>query len=405
MGAAALAASALGIRALAAPTKAPGAGAKSGKRRVLVVLLQRGAVDGLSMVVPYADPSYYSLRPTIAIAKPGDGPDASLKLDSTFALHPALSGLMPAWRDGHLAIVHGVGPADETRSHFDAQDYLESGTPGVKATADGWLNRALGLREATGPRAIALAPSSPRILGGPTDTLSFASIDDFKVTGARGFGAGAKTFEEMYAGAVDQAMHTTGKETFSELARIGQIKPDTYPLQNGASYPKSPLGTRMRQISELIQADLGVDAFVTDCGGWDTHFSQGDAKGQLATRLRDFGDSIGAFLADVQGRADEVCLVTATEFGRTAKENGTGGTDHGHGSVMLVAGGNVRGKRVYSDWKGLASKDLFQSRDLAATTDHRAVFSEALAGHLGVTRVDEVFPGFAKPKSLTMFGS
>ena len=229
MGAAVLAASALGSRALAAPTKAPGAVAKSGKRRVLVVLLQRGAVDGLSMVVPYVDTSYYSLRPSIAIAKPGDGPDAALKLDNTFALHPALSGLLPAWRDGHLAVVHGVGPADETRSHFDAQDYLESGTPGVKATADGWLNRALGLREAAGARAIALAPSSPRILGGPTDTLSFASIDDFKVTGARGFGAGAKTFEEMYSGAVDQVMHTTGRRPFPSSHASDKSKPTAIP--------------------------------------------------------------------------------------------------------------------------------------------------------------------------------
>ena len=405
MGAAALAAAGVGIRAFAAPGKANDAAVtKSGKRPVLVVLLQRGAVDGLSMVVPYADPTYYSLRPTIAIPKPGDGADASLKLDSTFSLHPALSGLMPAWKDGHLAVVHGVGPADDTRSHFDAQDYLESGTPGVKATADGWLNRALGIAGAAGPRAIALAPSSPRILSGPTDTVAFGSIDDFKVAGGRGFAAGAKTFEEMYAGAVDEALHSTGQETFDQLARIGKIKPDTYPLQNQAVYPKSPLGARMRQISELIQADLGVDAFVTDCGGWDTHFSQGGAKGQLAGRLRDFGDSIGAFLTDLKSRSEDVCLVTATEFGRTAKENGTGGTDHGHGSVMLVAGGKVRGKQVYADWKGLAPSGLFQSRDLAASTDHRAVFADILKGHLGVSDLATVFPDFKAQKTLGMFG-
>lgn len=403
-GAALAAASLVGIRAFAAPTKKPApAAASGGKRKVMVVLLQRGAVDGLSMVVPYADPAYYSLRPTIAIPKPGSGGDASTRLDATFALHPALSGLLPAWNAGKLAVVHGVGPANDTRSHFDAQDYLESGTPGVKATQDGWLNRALGIANADGPRAIALAPSSPRILSGPTDTVSFASIDDFKVAGTRGFAVGAKTFEEMYAGAVDEALHTTGQEAFDQLARIGKIKPDSFPLAKGVTYPKSPLGARMRQISELIQADLGVDAIVTDCSGWDTHFSQGGAKGQLATRLRDFGDSIGAFLADLDGHMDEVCLVTATEFGRTVKENGTGGTDHGHGSVMFVAGGNVKGKRVIADWKGLADKDLFQSRDLAVTTDHRAVFGEALRGHLGISELGDVFPKFDAQRGLGLF--
>lgn len=402
MGLAAVAASAIGIRAFAAPNKPRAPAAKGGKKPVLVVLLQRGAVDGLSMVVPYADPTYYTLRPTIAIGKPGSGADAASKLDATFGLHPALSGLAPAYADGQLAIVHGVGPADETRSHFDAQDYLESGTPGVKSTADGWLNRALGLAGAPGPRAIALGQVSPRLLAGPTDTVSFASIDDFKVAGGRGI-PNAKTFEEMYASAVDQALHSTGQETFAELARIGKIKPDTYPLQNGAKYPKSQLGTRLRQISELIQADLGVDAFVTDCGGWDTHSAQGAAKGQLATRLRDFGDAIGAFLTDNRDRLGDVCLVTATEFGRTAKENGTGGTDHGHGSVMFVAGGNVRGNRVFADWKGLSPAQLFQSRDLAASIDHRAVFGEVLRDHLGVTDQGAVFPEFKAPASLGLF--
>ncbi len=401
-GTGAVAAWASPIRARAA-LPATTAGSVGSRRPVLVVLIQRGAVDGLSMIVPYADPTYYALRPTIAIAKPGESSDAAAKLDETFGLHPALAGLMPMWNEGRLAVVHSVGPAADTRSHFDAQDYLESGTPGVKATTDGWLNRALGREGAEGPRGIALSPSSPRILSGRTNTVSFGSIAEFKVAGGRGFAAGAKTFEDMYAVAVDEALHTTGQEAFTELARIAAIKPDSYPLQNGAVYPKSPLGTRLRQISELIQANLGVEAFVTDCGGWDTHFSQGNAKGQLAGRLRDFGDSIGAFLTDLRGQSHEVCLVTATEFGRTAKENGTGGTDHGHGSVMLVAGGSVRGRKIYSDWKGLRTDGLYQGRDLAASTDHREVFSEVLKGHLRIADLSEVFPNFQPRAPLGMF--
>jgi uncharacterized protein (DUF1501 family) len=402
---------ALGCSALAA---AIGAGARfswaqkpaspgAGKRRVLVVVFQRGAVDGLSMIVPYADPQYRALRPGIAIPAPG-GEGGALKLDGTFGLHPALAPLDPLWRSSALAVVHAVGSPDGTRSHFDAQDYLESGTPGLKHTEDGFLNRLLGQSPEKGDtslRALALSPSLPRMLAGHAPAVALGSLDLFKVQGS---GALADDFEQMYAATVDRALRGTASEAFDALKRLREIKPESFPAKAGANYPSSPLGKRMRQIAQVIQADLGVEVVVTDCGGWDTHANQGAARGQLATRLADLGEALGAFAADLGDRMADVCTVTVTEFGRTVKENGTGGTDHGHGSVMLVLGGRVRGRKVYARWKGLDKDALFQGRDVPVTTDHRDVWSEVLRGHLGAKDFGRVFPGFVPAGPLGLFG-
>jgi uncharacterized protein (DUF1501 family) len=401
--------SALGVASLGGVGLAFGKpAAAAGKRKVLCVIFQRGAVDGLSMVVPWADKAYYAARPSIAIGAPGSGKDAAIKLDERFGLHPALDGLMPHWSSGKLAMVHAVGSPLATRSHFDAQDYVESGTPGVKSTEDGFLNRALeaaGEREQSPVRAIGLSPNLPRILSGGEAAVAFASIQEFRVAGGKGTApATARSFEEMYASAVDEALRTTAASTFDAVQRISAIKPGSYPEQHGASYPGSPLGRRMRQMSQLIQAEAGVEVLVTDCGGWDTHAAQGNARGQLATRLRDLGDSLGAFATDLKDRLDDVCVVTVTEFGRTVKENGTGGTDHGHGSVMMVLGGKTRGRKVHGKWKGLAEGELFEGRDLAVTTDHRAVFGEVLRGHLGVQDLAGVFPGFGAGERLGVYG-
>lgn len=359
--------------------------ARSGaaKKKTLVVILQRGAVDGLSMVPPVGEKAYFDLRPTIAVDKKQSKP-----LDGPFALHPSLAGLLPLWANKSLAVVHAVGSTDPTRSHFDAQDYLETGTPGTKSTDDGWLARALASKKGQGSlRAVALSPTLPRILRGDKDAVAFATLDAFAVVGK-----GAGTFESMYDGALDEALRGAGKEAFAamhalEAAKVGSIAP-----ANGAKYPEGPLGKRLRQIAQLIRAEVGVEVAVTDCGGWDTHVNQ---KPQLDRRLSELGDALAAFATDLGNRMADVCVVTATEFGRTVKENGSAGTDHGHGSVMLVMGGGVRGKRVLGKWKGLG--DLYEGRDLPVTTDHRAVFSEILRVHLGHPDPSAVFAGHAAP--------
>jgi uncharacterized protein (DUF1501 family) len=372
---------------------------KSNKTFVLIFL--RGAADGLSLVPPVGESRYFDLRPSIKLENGGD--DAALKLDGFFGLHPALSGLMPFWEEGTMAPIHAVGSPDPTRSHFDAQDYWESGTPGKKNTDDGTLNRALqslaGKTSSASPsafQAIALQPNLPRILQGPSSALAMASLDDFQIRGGSTPGGG---FEGMYRQALDETLRGAGREAFDALGALKSKDPRKLQVENGATYPNSALGKRLREIAQLIKSDLGLRVAVTDQGGWDTHVNQGNAKGQLSNRLKDYGDSVAAFLTDLKSRRDEICLLTVTEFGRTVRENGTRGTDHGHGSVAFVLGGGVKGKRVIANWKGLKDDQLFEGRDLPVTTDYRDLMGELLAKHLGVRDFKTVFPGFdANPK-------
>lgn len=378
----------------------------SGKK-VLVSIFQRGAVDGLSMFPPLGEPRYFDLRPTIALGKPGsDG--GALRLDDTFGMHPALGALGKLWSGGSLAVVHAVGSPDPTRSHFDAQDYLDAGTPGVKVTDDGWLNRALiseARPDATPFRALALQPNLPRSLQGKAPALAMSSISEFDLRAGKDSSTVAAGFSAMYAGAVDRTLRVAGDEAFDSMKALRDANPSRFAPENGASYPNSPLAKRLKEIAQLVRADVGLEIAATDCGGWDTHAGQGDGKGQLANRLQDLGDSLGAFAADLGERMADVCVVTMTEFGRTVRENGTRGTDHGHGSVMMVLGGGVKGRRVLSRWKGLSDGVLYEGRDLPATIDHREVLSETLASHLGVTDLARVFPGFARPEDrLGLFG-
>ena len=390
--------------ALAALGVAPGflrralASTDASRRKVLVTIFQRGAVDGLSMVPPVAEPAYAAARPAIAIPPPGAADGAAVALDGPFALHPALASLLPLWKSGSLAIVHAAGSPDPSRSHFDAQDFLDAGTPGVKSTRDGWLNRALQSEAATGTtpfRAVALQPNLPRSLAGRAPAVAMGSIGDFGVRGGRAGAAMADRLARDYAAAGDAALRTTGGEAFEALRALRDANPARFAPAPGADYPAAPIGQRLRQIAQLIKADVGLEIAATDCGGWDTHAGQGASRGPLAARLGELGDALAAFSADLCDRMADVCIVTMTEFGRTVKENGTRGTDHGHGSVMLVLGGGVKGRRVLARWKGLREEDLYEGRDLAVTTDHREVLSEVLAGHLGVTNLATVFPGFA----------
>ena len=373
------------------------AGAPKGKR--LVVIFQRGAVDGLNVVVPYAEPNYYAMRPGIAIPR-----DQVLELDGFFGLHPAMGGLKNLYDAGHLAVVHAAGSPDPTRSHFDAQDFMESGTPGLKSTADGWLNRAMQAEDAalaakkrqearTAFRAVALGPELPRTLMGRVPALAIGNVQDF-VVGGRGPQAApvSSAFEAMYGESGDRLLHATGDSTFEAIKMLRATDPAHYQPSAGANYPNNGLGRNLMQVAQLLKADLGLEAAFTDMGGWDTHQNQGGAQGQLADRLREFSDAIAAFWRDLGDEAEHVTLVTMSEFGRTARQNGTGGTDHGHANAMFVLGGQVKGGKVYGKWPGLADEQLNEGRDLVITTDYRTVLGEVVSRTLGGD-LKAVFPG------------
>ncbi len=371
----------------------------AGKKQ-LVVLFQRGAADGLNIVVPFAEPNYYRMRPSIAVPQPKrGGADAAIDLDGFFGLHPGLAPLAPLFQKNQLAIVHAAGSPDPTRSHFDAQDYMESGTPGVKATEDGWLDRAIGSipEENTSPfRAVAMGPNLPRMLHGSTGAIAIPDLRQFKVQPQSAAMANVVEggFEAMYAQSVDHALHGTGTETFEAIDTLRKLDTTKYPPENGADYPKSPVGQRLQQIGQMIKANIGVEVLFLDCGGWDNHVNEGGAQGQLANLLKDLGLSLATFHQDMGDRMADIVVVTMSEFGRTAKENGNRGTDHGHANCMFVMGGDVKGGRVYGKWPGLDEHQLNEGRDLALTTDFRSVVGEILTKHLGVGDLGPVFPGF-----------
>jgi len=354
------------------------------RKKVLVAIFQRGAADGLNIVVPHGEKRYYNLRPTIAVPQ-----SSAIDLDGFFGLHPSLAPLKPLWDRQQLAIVHAAGSPDPTRSHFDAQDYMESGTPGLKATTDGWLNRALPA-EAGKPspvRAVSLGPTLPRSLRGSNNAVAVDNLNNFSVRDA----AAAKVLESMYAGSQDQVLGGTGRETFEAVALLQSIQKTPYQPAAGANYPKGRFAESMRQIAQLIKADVGVEVAFADIGGWDHHVNE---VGQLSARLDDFGSSLAAFYQDLGDRMEDVVVVTMSEFGRTAKENGNRGTDHGHANAMFVMGGPVKGGKVYGKWPGLAPEQLYEERDLALTTDFRDVLSEAVYRHLGNRSIKPVFPNY-----------
>ena len=362
----------------------------NGKR--LVVIFQRGAADGLNIVVPHSEPSYYAMRPSINIPR-----QQVIDLNGFFGLHPSLASFKPLWDQGHLAIVHATGSPDTTRSHFDAQDYMESGTPGVKNTSDGWLNRTLQSEPATDSpfRAVALGTSLPRILAGKASAVAVSNVNGFGIAGGNPAVAPlGNTFEAMYAQSVDSVLHGTGRETFEAVRMLKSTDPQHYTPAPGANYPKGRFGDALRQTAQLIKANLGVQIAFTDIGGWDHHVNEGAVEGQLANVLHDFSQSIAAFWTDLGPLAEETVIVTMSEFGRTARENGNRGTDHGHANVMFVLGGPVRGGHVYGRWPGLDPSQLNEGRDLALTTDFRRVLGEGVARHLGNVNLNTVFPGF-----------
>jgi uncharacterized protein (DUF1501 family) len=390
----------VGLSAMPAFLQRAAAATPSGGKKQLVVLFQRGAADGLNVVVPFGEANYYRMRPSIAIPQPRSGDaNAAVDLDGFFGLHPSLAPLESLFHKNQLAIVHAAGSPDPTRSHFDAQDFMESGTPGLKATEDGWLNRAMETipEENASPfRAVAMGQNLPRMLRGTSPAIALPDVKQFKMM-AQSPGAGRIAeggFEAMYAQTVDRALRGTGTETFEAIDMLRKADPTKYQPENGASYPNSRLGQSLQQVGQLIKANIGVEVLFVDCGGWDTHVNQGNAQGQLSNLLKDLGQGLAAFHQDMGDRMGNIVFVTMSEFGRTAKENGNRGTDHGHANCMFVMGGDVKGGRVYGKWPGLAEHQLNEGRDLALTTDFRSVLGEILTKHVQVPDLAPVFPQF-----------
>lgn len=389
----------------------------TGGRKVLVCIFQRGAVDGLSMVVPHGDPSYYEHRTVTAggIAIPRTGPGSVIDLDGTFGLHPSLAALKPIYDAGFLAPIQAVGSPNATRSHFDAQDFMESAMPGDRNSQDGWLTRTLrycpeDARKDT-LRAIAMTSNLPRSLEGDPDVLALADMRSFGL--GAGLPAGGRKgrpgrasapipmsadptsgFEAMYDGAVGDVLHGAGAETFDALKLLRTIKPDAYVPATNAKYPNGQLGNSLKQIAQLIKADVGLEVAFAEVSGWDTHVAQGGSQGALSRRLLDLGQAMAAFHNDMGDGMSNVVVLTMSEFGRTVHQNGNGGTDHGHANCFFAMGGEVGGGKVLGQWPGLATENLYQSRDLAVTTDFRDVFGEVAARHLGVKDLASVFPNY-----------
>ncbi len=399
------------------------AAAGTSRRRLLITIFQRGAADGLNMVVPFAEPGYYAARPTIAVPQPGGAREgAALDLDGFFGLHPRLAPLLPLWQQRSLAIVHACGSHDPTRSHFDAQDYMETGTPGVKSTSDGWLNRVLragrqadrgapvspadrdgsnragdagrvGAPDHASPfRAVALGPQLPRMLQGTAPALALTDVTRF---GVRGGAATRASFEAAYAAAADRVLQRTGRDAFDAVRQLEAAAPGRYRPGNGAVYPRSAYGQALQQIAQLAKADVGLEIAFAESTQWDHHANEGGATGQLANRLDDFAHGIAALVTDLGSRMQDVVILTMSEFGRAVAENGNRGTDHGHANAMFIAGGPVRGGTVYGRWPGLSPAQRHDGRDLAVTTDFRDVFGEIAVRHLGVHDASAVFPGYA----------
>ena len=364
-------------------------------RRTLVCLFQRGAVDGLNMIVPHGEPAYYAERPRIAVPR-GDVID----LDGHFGLHPALAPLKRFWDDKTLAAIHAVGSPDSTRSHFDAQDYMESGTPGVKATADGWINRYCqhDREHQTGAfRAVAFGPELPRALAGSAPALA---IDDLQAFGLRAPQDAARdkltrAFEALYEGAATGLLASSSREGFEAVQQLKQANPTQYQPGNGAQYPRGKIGRALLQVAQLIKANVGLQIAFLDATGWDTHVNQGASEGQLAARLQELGGALAAFATDLGDGMRDVVVLTMSEFGRTIHENGNSGTDHGHATAMLLLGGAVNGGKMLGRWPGLDPAARFEGRDVAVTTDFRDLFGEVAARHLGGADLSSIFPGYA----------
>ncbi|NNC03142.1 DUF1501 domain-containing protein [Corallococcus exiguus] len=370
-------------------------------RRALVTVFLRGGADGLSLVPPVEDDAYQRARPTLALKFEGE--HAALKLTGPFGLHPSLGALMPLWSEGKLAVLPGVGLPVTPRSHFDAQDFLESGTPGRKSTADGWLNRALLDAKDDSPlRAVALQPTLPRALYGNAGALAMGRLEDFRLRTGRKHGDARQGFSALYSGAVDQALKGAGADALEAMSKLDGARLAKLPVTPGVTYPGTPLARRLQDIARLIKGDVGLEVAATEMGGWDTHVAQGVTQGAFARRCEELGNALAAFAADLGPKLDTVTVLVMTEFGRTVKENGNQGTDHGVGGVMVALGGGVKGG-VHGRFESLTVDRLQDGRDVPSWTDVRAPLSEALRACRPSVALAKVFPGYREDRVLGMF--
>ena len=368
------------------------------KKKTLITIFQRGAVDGLNMVVPHGDSEYYNIRRNIAIPKPGQN-EGAINLDGFFGLHPTMTSFQKLWDNKQLAIVHCAGSPDNTRSHFDAQDYMEAGTPGNKGTKDGWLNRVMqGMdgKDASPFRSVAMTNQLPRSLYGRAPSIAMTNLADFSIQAGSYTKSVQGGFEGIYQEVTkNDTLKETGKETFEAVNFLKKANPAQYQPANGAQYPPSPLGNSLRQFAQLIKAGVGLEVGFAETGGWDTHVNEGGSRGQLSNLLRDFSNAIAAFTTDLGQKMDDVVILTMSEFGRTARENGNRGTDHGHANAIFVIGNEVKGGKVYGDWAGLKSSQLYEGRDLNVTTDYRDVFGEVAYKAMGSKDLAKMFPRYS----------
>lgn len=370
------------------------------KNKILVCIFQRGAMDGLMAVTPFTDQYLQKARPTLFMSAAKSANKPLIDLDGKYGLHPSMSAFEPLFRQKRLAIVHGVGSPNNTRSHFDAQDYMESGTPFNKGTDSGWLNRAVGLlgHEAVTPfQAVSLTSSLPRSFYGDNEALAISNLQDFAIQlrgNPIGTNTAAKSFEELYDKTSSSLLNKTGKESFEAVKMLKNADVRNYRPSNGAEYPLSPLGNSLKQIAQLIKMDVGLEIGFTECGGWDTHFNQGTEIGTFSRNVLDLSNSMAAFWTDLGSLQDDVEVMTMTEFGRTVHQNGTGGTDHGRGSCMFILGNDVKGGVVHGKVPELALENLEDNRDLPVTTDFRAVFDEVATSHLRIKDEGKLFPGW-----------
>lgn len=371
------------------------------KKKIMVCIFQRGAMDGLMAVTPFTDEYLKASRPSLFMSAAQGGKNKPLiDLDGKFGLHPSMNAFEPMFREKRMAIVHGIGSPNATRSHFDAQDFMESGTPFNKGTASGWLNRAVGLlgHEAATPfQAVSLTSSLPRSFYGDYPAVAINNLADFTIQ-LKGNQAGAnmvaKSFEDLYDQTSIDLLKDTGKESFEAIKMLKKTNLQNYQPTNNAVYPNSALGKSLKQIAQLIKMDVGLEVAFAESGGWDTHFNQGTDTGIFARNVNDLSNSIMAFWTDLSKYQDEITVMTMTEFGRTVAQNGTGGTDHGRASCNFILGNDVNGGLVHGLVNPLAKENLDDGRDLAVTTDFRSVFSEVANKHLGVQNDQILFPNW-----------
>lgn len=366
----------------------------------LVVIFLRGAADALNMLVPHGEAAYYAARSLLAIPRPDDGlalaSQRTIDLDGFFGLHPALGALLPAWQAGHLGVVAACGAPDESRSHFRAMELMERGVGDERGPASGWLGRHLATLNngnASPLRAIGVGAFVPRSLLGAVPATALRSIADFHLNGDEQAVTHMRAaLTALYTGA--DSFNVVGRETLAILDTLQKLKPEAYTPANGAQYPESDLGRGLRQVATLIKAEVGLEVAAVDVGGWDTHFAQGGAEGQMAGLLRDVAESLAAFYADMNAGLDELTVVMMSEFGRRLAENASLGTDHGHGSALWVLGGHVAGGQVQGAWPGLAPEQLIGPGDLAVTTDYRDILAEICAKRLNNPALRAIFPNY-----------